>query len=164
MNRESLRMLRFGLVLAMAAVIYYAPVLVDWVVGRPSPNGRLYAAIGTRNLAAFAAAVADGASVHARTEADSFPITDAAGLGQIEMVRRLIAAGVDVNVAERHGMTAVMCAALQDRVDVIELLIRHGALLSCRDELDRTALDLAIQSGSTRAADALRRAGAVGQE
>jgi ankyrin repeat protein len=53
-------------------------------------------------------------------------------------------------------MTAVMCAALQDRDEVIELLVRHGANLSCRDRLNRTALDLANESGSTRAAEMLR--------
>jgi ankyrin repeat protein len=159
MKQQGLRIIRFALVLAMALTVIYAPALIDWVVGRPSPNLRLHAAIGSRNLAAFQAAVAEGASVHARNEAGTFPLIDAAELGQVEMVQRMIAAGVDLDAVGNHGMTALMCAALQDRIEVIELLICHGAGLSRRDHLNGTALDLANESGSERAAEVLRRAG-----
>jgi ankyrin repeat protein len=160
MKQQGLRIIRFAVILAMALPVFYAPALVDWMIERPSPNVRLYAAIGSRDLAAFDAAVAEGASVHARTEDGSFPLIDAAGLGQIAMVKRMLAADVDLDATEAHGMTAVMCAALQDRVEVIELLVRHGANVSSRDHRSRTALDLANESGSTRAAEVLLRAAA----
>jgi ankyrin repeat protein len=158
MKQQSPRIIRFALVLAMALSVVYAPALVDWVVERPSPNVRLYTAIGSRDLAAFDAAVAEGASVHAHTEDGSFPLTCAAALGQLEMTRRLIAAGVDVDATEVTGTTPLMAAAGQDHVEVVELLICYGADVWCRDRLHRTALDWANDHDSLRVAQVLRRA------
>ena len=156
MKQHSLRILRFALVLAMAMTVLYAPALVDWMAARPSPNVRLYAAIGSRDLSRFDVAIAEGASVHARTADDSFPLIEAAGLGQLQMVQRLIAAGVDLDAVDAHGMTAIMRAAMQDHVKVVELLMRHGADTSRRDHRNRTAFDVAEDTSSTRCARVLR--------
>jgi hypothetical protein len=149
---------KFTLVLAVALMVFYPPGFPDWMTERPSANVRLYAAIGSRDLPAFYAALAEDASLSGCSEIDTLPLTDAAGVGQLEMTRRLIAAGADVDATDVTGTTPLMAAAGQDHVEVVELLIRCGANVWCRDLSHRTALDWANDHDSLRVAQVLRRA------
>jgi hypothetical protein len=144
---------KFALVIAMALIVY-APGFPDWMTGRPSANVRLSVAISTNDLPEFAAAMEDGASPSECSEGGTLPLTDAARFGQLAMMRQLIAAGADIDAVEADGITPLMAAAAEDRVEAVELLICCGAKVSCRDR----ALDWANGSGCTRAARVLRRA------
>jgi len=149
---------KFALVVAMSLIVFYTPGFPDWMTGRLAANVRLTLAISTNDRSEFDGALEDGASPSERGELGVFPLTEAARFGQLTMMRRLIAAGAEVDAAEADGTTPLMAAAAEDRIDAVELLICCGANVSYRDGLHQTALDCANRNGCTRAARALRRA------
>jgi ankyrin repeat protein len=56
-------------------------------------------------------------------------------------VRRLLAAGADVNARDRHGQTALMLAAHRGALDVVEALIEAGADLNTTAKYNLSALN-----------------------
>src|SRR5262249_15923192 len=82
----------------------------------------------------------DAASDHGDT-----PLTAAAGLGRVEVVRWLLERGADVNdVAPHKYFTPALCAAAywkpRETAAVLAILIAAGANLEARDRFDHTAL------------------------
>jgi ankyrin repeat protein len=57
-----------------------------------------------------------------------------------EIIKMLLEKGLDPNAVDRDGQTAVMLAALSSLIITIELLLKHGAHTSRRDEEGCTAL------------------------
>lgn len=159
MRHSITRTAKFVLGLAMAFSPFYMPTIPVWMTGYPGPDERLTAAIGTNDLSAFNAALADGASLGARGEYSTFALADTSSFGRLEMTRRLIAAGADANATDGSGMTPLMLAATQDYFAVVELLISSGADPSRRNRLGQTALEIAVDGNCHRAADSLRRSG-----
>eukprot|EP00301_Raphidiophrys_heterophryoidea_P013038 c20374_g1_i1.p1 GENE.c20374_g1_i1~~c20374_g1_i1.p1 ORF type:complete len:730 (-),score=188.64 c20374_g1_i1:168-2357(-) len=69
--------------------------------------------------------------------------------GDLERVKQLLQAGVDVNACNGYGHTAVMYAAKNGHAHVVELLVRsHGADTSIKDQFGNTALSFAIASNN----------------
>ncbi len=60
--------------------------------------------------------------------------------GELENVKALLNQGVDCNVADQEGHTALMFAAFNGYSDVVGHLIEIGAVVDQRDMMDRTAL------------------------
>jgi hypothetical protein len=78
------------------------------------------------------------------------------------IARLLIAAGADVNARNRQGSTPLIEAAKAGAVDVVRVLLEHGAELEDRDtEQSFTALEWAITSEQEEVAQVLRAAGAL---
>ena len=89
-----------------------------------------------------------GADVNVRdVDTDRTPLLEA--MGQIDIVKLLLAAGADVNAASRkeydllRGMTPLMLAALEGSEDLVQLLLDKGADVSARAPDGATALALA---------------------
>jgi uncharacterized protein len=78
---------------------------------------------------------------------------DAAALGM------QISAGVDVNMLDRYGQSAVMLAALGGHLEAIEVLIRAGADLDITAKFGLSATMLAVINGHESVARALANAG-----
>lgn len=57
----------------------------------------------------------------------------AAGNGDLEQVKALLAAGVDVNTPNRYGATALSFAAQKGHIEVVRLLLAKGATVNVRD-------------------------------
>ena len=57
----------------------------------------------------------------------------AAGLGRVDLIRRLLAGGADVNQRFAHDYTALMAAAGMGHDEVVKLLLDHGADPSLRE-------------------------------
>lgn len=75
--------------------------------------------------------------------------------GKLEVVRRLIAAGADVNrPINDSGETPLMrsCDSHFGNLEVLDVLIEAGADLERRDRYDRTALNIALEHGNEVAA------------
>ena len=61
----------------------------------------------------------------------------------IEVVQMILSAGVDVNLSNCNGYTALMNAATTDQPDIVQLLLDYGADRHMRDVRNYTALDFA---------------------
>ena len=91
-------------------------------------------------------------------------------LGDVEAVRQLLDRGANVNAVDPLGRTALMYAAASDllRLDVVKLLVEHGADLNVKDahklsgDAGLTALDIARLHGDTPIVEFLVKSGAKG--
>lgn len=91
------------------------------------------------------------ADVNARDATGHTPLMMAARTGMDEAVRLLVSRG---------GFTALMAAAYNDRPEVIETLLRHGAAAELPDQAGKTALAWAREKEcSTRTLSLLDAAG-----
>ncbi len=86
-------------------------------------------------------------------------IHDAAYFGNIEVVKRHLAAGVDVNLKAPTGLTSLHSAAFGDEKEVAELLITKGADVNAKYIKGETPLDWAIKYNNPEIADLLRKHG-----
>lgn len=66
----------------------------------------------------------------------------------IDIMRALIARGVDVNRKNRDGTTALMLAASHNNTPIVGLLVQSGADPNIRDNNGKTASDLAVTNGN----------------
>lgn len=80
--------------------------------------------------------------------------------GDMDEVKRLIAAGANVNVSNNAGGTALKFAAYFGRVEMVSLLINSGAYVNTRDGIGWTPLMDASQNGHTEIVRRLINAGA----
>ena len=95
----------------------------------------------------------------------------AAGYGHLTVAKRLLGAGADAAVGDAHGETALHWASGGFHIDVVEMLLAHGARVEARDTTwDATPLDWALYSHTTapderrwpRAREVVRRLLAAG--
>ncbi|MEM6517159.1 MAG: ankyrin repeat domain-containing protein [Bacteroidota bacterium] len=68
--------------------------------------------------------------------------------GDIETVKKLIDLGTDVN-EKSNGMTPAMYAAKFNRVDILKVLVDHGAKLKVKSDKGMTVAKLAKLSNAT---------------
>jgi uncharacterized protein len=64
-----------------------------------------------------------------------------------DLARALVAAGADVRATQQDGVTPLHEAAHIGRVDLVQLLLEHGADPAARDGKGRTAADFAREGG-----------------
>jgi uncharacterized protein len=80
--------------------------------------------------------------------------------GDVAEVRRLLAAGADVNARDTRGQTALMFSAHRGHAALVDALVDAGADLNATAKYHLSALMLAIVAGHSAVALALARAGA----
>ena len=86
-------------------------------------------------------------------------LRDAAINGNIEAVKRRLAAGANVNGPTPWGWTALHFASSRGHKEIVELLIANGADVNVQSDTGRTPLDGAIGYGYPEIADLLRKHG-----
>ncbi len=86
-----------------------------------------------------------------------------AGIGDLDRLNQLLDQGVDVNVGDRTGVTALMRAAYHGQEPIVRALIEHGADLDARDNGGLTAMTMARHAGHHGTVDLLLSAGAQGR-
>jgi ankyrin repeat protein len=95
--------------------------------------------------------------------ADSIHV--AATVGNIEAVRKHLAAGTDVNAKDKYGSTPLHWATREGHKEIAELLIEKGADVNAKNVNGFMPLDLAIKFKQTKTADLLRKhGGKTGEE
>ena len=85
---------------------------------------------------------------------------EAAAAGDTAKVRLLIQQGLDINVGDRSGRTALHLASSSGHVELVDLLIRSGSNINVRDNDCHEPLQEAIVNGHIQIAEALQKAGA----
>ncbi len=79
--------------------------------------------------------------------------------GHTEIAELLIAAGADVNVANRRGETPLHSTVYWGHREIAGLLISNGAVVNAKLENGQTPLDWALQLGAEDMAEFLRSQG-----
>jgi uncharacterized protein len=95
--------------------------------------------------------------VEIRTAQDESPLMMAALKGQLDMVRRLIARGADVN---KTGWAPLHYAATNGHLEIMQLLLDEHAYIDAESPNGTTPLMMAAQYGSVEAVKLLLEAGA----
>lgn len=85
---------------------------------------------------------------------------EAAQVGTLAQVRRLVRAGADVNAATTDGFTPLMLAVGHGSLEITEYLINQKADVNRRNEVGQTALMIAALEGNKPIIDRLVVAGA----
>ena len=87
----------------------------------------------------------------------------ASGIGNLEVVERHLASGLNVNAKSVNGWTLLHYAA--DQKKVAEFLLLKGADVNAKSDRSETPLDLAIEDNHTETANLLRKhGGKTGEE
>ena len=73
---------------------------------------------------------------------------DNAREGNAEVVKHFLDAGMGTEVKTKDGQTALMVAALANKVDVVKLLLDHGADVNAKNKFNGTALMSAAWKGN----------------
>jgi serine/threonine protein kinase len=84
----------------------------------------------------------------------------AAKLGQVSLVRNLLARGAEVNEKDEEGRTALGFAAANGHIAVVRLLLDHGTEVNDKDNQGRTPLTVAEARGHANVVELLRQFGA----
>lgn len=74
-------------------------------------------------------------------------LRSAAGAGDLEEVRQLLDQGADVHAAGRGGVTPLIAAAYENRVDVARVLIEAGADVNIQDNTRQSAYLITTSEG-----------------
>ncbi len=78
--------------------------------------------------------------------------------GNLVYAQKILAMNFDPNVAADNGYTPLMDASLRGDVKMLDLLVRNGADVAIATRDGETAVELAMKSGSSEAAEFLRQA------
>ncbi len=132
------------------------------MLGKKTRNGPGASVMGVACLmAALAAAPHDSKGAPATPGIDVSPIASAAMRGERDTVRTLLMQGVDVNDAQGDGMTALHWAAMNEDVEMAEMLLYAGANVKAATRLGAyTPLLLASKSGNALMVEMLLKASA----
>ncbi len=112
-------------------------------------NKKLVTAIKNCDFAAVKKAISEGADPNHLSKKGYNPLHWAVKMGRLDICKLLVEAGSDVDAQEDHGYTPLHISILCRRLDVVKYLEKEGgdggagASLEVRDNLNRTALDLA---------------------
>ncbi|MGE0447572.1 MAG: ankyrin repeat domain-containing protein [Vicinamibacterales bacterium] len=107
--------------------------------------------------AVLAALLAGAATAHA---ASDLRLIEAVRAGDAAAVRQLLAKKADVNAKQPDGATALHWAAERDRTDLVDALLRAGALPDAVNDYGVTPIMLAAANGSDAAIERLIAGGA----
>ncbi|MEA3273947.1 MAG: ankyrin repeat domain-containing protein, partial [Pseudomonadota bacterium] len=87
-------------------------------------------------------------------------LAEAAGIGSLEAVMRLIGSNADLDVRDFDDKSVLMYAASGKNLELVELLLDAGADVNAKNNAGRTALMYGAYSGSTEIVHRLVSAGA----
>ncbi len=107
-------------------------------------------AIRHQNNAIAVLLLEQGASADAiSADRGNTPLMEAAGRGEIGIVRQLIARGATLDIQNSNGQNALMLAVSEGFMDTALLLLRNGANPDTRDKLGMSAVQYARLFGYT---------------
>lgn len=84
------------------------------------------------------------------------PLHMAISKGDVEVVRKFIAYGANVNEKSEEDMTPLMIAARYNKVEIMKILLENGARPNDKNEKGYTALKYAEISNATEAVAILK--------
>lgn len=79
----------------------------------------------------------------------TFHLLNAAAKGDIDTIKNIILSGIDINIPDVKGRTALMAAAFKGQIESVKYLVQSGAKIDLISTDGLTAIDLARKSGKT---------------
>ncbi|HLA56777.1 MAG TPA: ankyrin repeat domain-containing protein [Flavobacterium sp.] len=113
-------------------------------------------ALATFGTVAFASNV-NHSVIEKNAHYSSTPLCVAISKGEIDVVKKFVEYGADVN-ERSNGLTPLMIAATYNKVEIIEYLLSKGADLYTKNDKGYTALKFAELSNAQEAATYLKAA------
>jgi ankyrin repeat protein len=101
----------------------------------------------------LAALISRGARTNIRDRSGLTPLHTA---HDVKTARMFLDRGADPNVADSTGSTPLMNAVRTRNLDLVRLLVSHGAKPDASDRFGNSAISIAQQSGWTQGVDALK--------
>ncbi|WP_159448039.1 ankyrin repeat domain-containing protein [Papillibacter cinnamivorans] len=119
----------------------------------------LLAAIGAGNLKTVKLLIASGADADGKRKDGSLLYSACSG-GQYEIAKYLIDQGANVNLASTKADSALTAAILSGHMDIVELLVKHGADIALKGNDDgTTAVMIAARNCSRNILDYIAKQG-----
>lgn len=100
-------------------------------------------AIETENSADLVNALTHGAYANIRNGAGWTPMMYAVARGDLDLVKKILKYGPDLNRTENDGWTALHFAASTGNLDIVKLLLEHNADAFVRNVNGKTAREIA---------------------
>ncbi|MED5381355.1 MAG: ankyrin repeat domain-containing protein [Verrucomicrobiota bacterium] len=69
---------------------------------------------------------------------------EAARNGRIDVIKQLLADGLDIEIPDKEGLTAMYRASNNDQKDTVQFLLENGADPNTRDKWGNTPLDVTL--------------------
>ncbi|XP_065184354.1 fibronectin type 3 and ankyrin repeat domains protein 1-like [Sycon ciliatum] len=123
------------------------PPLKVSTAGPPLTGLDLLKAVENCDLDAIRYIVSHGISTEGLDTFGHTPLMNAARLGYVDVMEMLLECGAGVNTVNNMGRSALMIAAVHDKIHCATLLCSRGASLSLRDKIDTYAVHFACDSG-----------------
>ena len=113
---------------------------------KKSKSGRtpFYEAVESGDLGVVSLMLDAGANVNDRDNEGIPAIVAAAALGHGGVVKELIKLNADVNILGPQDFTCLHEAVIEDRIDIVHLLLDNSANIDAQNQDGWTALGLAI--------------------
>ena len=134
----------------------------EYELDEPDEIGLLFYAIRTHaSLDAIKLLLEYGVDLHA-LDADKLSALDTAiKFKRRDIVQLCIDKGMDINITQRRsGMLPLLLAACFGDIEIVELLLSHGANIMAQDKSGISAKDYAKKLGQTKMVDFLDAKGA----
>ena len=90
-----------------------------------------------------------------------YRLLDAAALGNVSLLEKILSMGAKVEDCDYFGRTALHLACAEGRVEMVRHLLKCGCAADARDRTGREPLDEAVQNGHVHVVSVLEEAGAV---
>lgn len=118
---------------------------------------KLHIAAQNNDLSALNSAINEGVDLNAVTEDGWTALHFAAFRGYTDVVKALLAAGINVNIQGNfYHRTALHYAADRGYLEVVKELLKKNADTKILDKSEKTAFDVANQKGFKEIADLLK--------
>ena len=91
----------------------------------------------------------------------SYVLFDACKNGNIDLVKKLLSYGADVNAKNNDGWTPLHYASRNGHTEIVKLLLEHGVDVNCKNNNGYTPLHLASEKRHTEIVNLLKQNGAI---
>ncbi|TNM91619.1 myotrophin [Takifugu rubripes] len=106
-------------------------------------NTNLMWALNTGDLDEVKSKLVTAEDVNRTLDTGRKPLHIVADFGQKEVMEFLISTGANVNATDKHGLTPLICACLENHVACVKLLLEKGADKDIKAPDGRSALECA---------------------